>query len=66
MKSQAYSTSRIGLVYLVTETLRDDGTTAGIATDKLLALLGEQVGSVPAQIDTYTGVAKCCTTDKMS
>src|SRR4030095_1813535 len=30
--------------------LRDAGTTAGIATDKLLALLGETGGGVPVQI----------------
>jgi hypothetical protein len=31
--------------------LRDAGTTAGIATDKLLALLGEAGGGVPVQIN---------------
>jgi hypothetical protein len=39
-------------------TLRDMGTTAGIATDKLLALLGETGGGVPVQINMYTGVAE--------
>ena len=38
--------------------LRDAGTTAGIATDKLLALLGEQGGGVPVQINMYPGVAE--------
>jgi hypothetical protein len=38
--------------------LRDAGTTAGIATDKLLVLLGEQGGGVPVQINLYTGVAE--------
>jgi hypothetical protein len=38
-------------------TLRDAGTTAGIATDKLLALLGENGGGVPLQINLYPGVA---------
>jgi hypothetical protein len=32
-------------------TLRDAGTTAGIATDKLLALLGEAGGGVPVNIN---------------
>ena len=31
--------------------LRDAGTTAGIATDKLLALLGEMGGGVPVQVN---------------
>jgi hypothetical protein len=39
-------------------TLREAGTTAGIATDRLLALLGEQGGGVPVQINMYTGVAE--------
>ena len=34
--------------------LRDACTTFGIATDKLLALLGETGGGVPVQIN-YTG-----------
>jgi hypothetical protein len=38
-------------------TLRDAGTTAGIATDKLLLLLGETGGGVPVQINMYTGMA---------
>jgi hypothetical protein len=32
-------------------TLRDAGITAGIATDKLLALLGESGGGVPVQVN---------------
>jgi Homeodomain-like domain len=39
-------------------TLRDAGMAAGIATDKLLALLGETGGSVPVQINLHTGVAQ--------
>ena len=39
-------------------TLRDAGTTAGIATDKLLALSGEQGGGVPVQINMYPDVAE--------
>jgi hypothetical protein len=39
-------------------TLRDAGTTAGIATDKLLALLVETGGGVPVQINLYTGLAE--------
>jgi hypothetical protein len=39
-------------------TLRDAGTTAGIATDKLLLLLGETGGGVPVQINLHTGVAE--------
>jgi hypothetical protein len=39
-------------------TLRDAGMAAGIATDKLLALLGESGGGVPVQINLYPGVAK--------
>ncbi len=35
--------------------LRDAGTTAGIATDKLLALLGE-AGGVPAQVSVQVNV----------
>jgi hypothetical protein len=38
--------------------LRDAGTTAGIATDKLLALLGESGGGVPVQINMWSGVAE--------
>jgi hypothetical protein len=38
-------------------TLRDAGVSAGIATDKLLALLGETGGGLPVQINMYTGVA---------
>jgi hypothetical protein len=38
--------------------LRDAGTTAGIATDKLLALLGETGGGVPVEINLYPGVAE--------
>jgi len=38
--------------------LRDAGTTAGIATDKLLALSGELGGGVPVQINLHTGVAE--------
>ncbi len=38
--------------------LRDAGTTAGIATDKLLALLGKTGGGVPVQINLHTGVAE--------
>jgi hypothetical protein len=38
--------------------LRDAGTTAGIATDKVLALLGETGGGVPLQINLYPGVAE--------
>jgi hypothetical protein len=37
-------------------TLRDAGTTAGIATDKLLALLGEHAQGVPVQIDFQVNV----------
>jgi len=39
-------------------TLRDAGVTAGIATDKLPALLGETDGGVPVQINLHTGVAE--------
>jgi len=39
-------------------TLRDAGTTAGIATDKLLLLLGVTGGGVPVQINMSTGVAE--------
>jgi hypothetical protein len=39
-------------------TLRDAGMAAGIATDKLLALLGETGGGVPVQINLHTGVAE--------
>jgi hypothetical protein len=39
-------------------TLRGAGTTAGIATDKLLLLLGETGGGVPVQINLHTGVAE--------
>jgi transposase len=39
-------------------TLRDAGMAAGIATDKLLALLGETGGGVPVQINMHTGVAE--------
>jgi hypothetical protein len=39
-------------------TLRDAGITAGIATDKLLALLGETGGGVPVQINMHGGVAE--------
>jgi hypothetical protein len=38
--------------------LRDAGTTAGIATDKLLALLGETGGGVPVGINLYPGAAE--------
>jgi hypothetical protein len=38
--------------------LRDAGTTAGVATDKLLLLLGETGGGVPVQINLHTGVAE--------
>jgi hypothetical protein len=38
--------------------LRDAGTTAGIATDKLLALLGETGGGVPVEINMYPGVVE--------
>jgi hypothetical protein len=38
--------------------LRDAGTTAGIATDKLLALLGESGGGVPLQINLHTGMTE--------
>jgi hypothetical protein len=39
-------------------TLRDAGMAAGIATDKLLALLGETGGGVPVEINLYPGVAE--------
>jgi hypothetical protein len=39
-------------------TLRDAGITAGIATDKLLALSGELGGGVPVQINLHAGVAE--------
>jgi hypothetical protein len=39
-------------------TLRDAGITAGIATDKLLALLGETGGGVPVEINMYPGVVE--------
>jgi hypothetical protein len=39
-------------------TLRDAGITAGIATDKLLALSGELGGGVPVYINLHTGVAE--------
>lgn len=38
-------------------TLRDAGTTAGIATDKLLALLGEAGGGVPVQVNLQVNAA---------
>jgi hypothetical protein len=38
--------------------LRDAGITAGIATDKLLALLGETGGGVPVEINMYPGVVE--------
>jgi hypothetical protein len=39
-------------------TLRDAGITAGIATDKLLTLLGETGGGVPVQINFHTGMVE--------
>jgi hypothetical protein len=39
-------------------TLRDAGMAAGIATDKLLPLLGETGGGVPVQINMHAGVAE--------
>jgi hypothetical protein len=38
--------------------LRDAGITAGIATDKLLALLGETGGGVPVEINMCPGVVE--------
>ena len=38
-------------------TLRDAGTTAGVATDKLLALLGETGGGVPVQVNIQVNAA---------